>query len=176
MSNIVTNDTFEKFFDEKGNLRDEVKCDELIFDGVISNKNTDKININRPMKLLGENATLNNIAINVTSDDVTIDGFTINANNIESAIIVDNASDVSIVNTVLNVVGENDNNTHAILANNADNLNVTGNTIVYEGNTSGNGLNSAIHVSNSKDVVVNDNIFNITVPSLQEHISGIHML
>ena len=165
VSNIVTNDTFEKFFDEKGNLRDEVKCDELIFDGVISNKNTDKININRPMKLLGENATLINIAINVTSDDVTVDGFTINADNITSAIIVDDASDVSIVNNVLNVVGESDKDAFAIIANKADNLNIVGNTVNYEGNTNGTGLNNAILISESKDVVVNDNVFNITIPS-----------
>ena len=165
VSNIVTNDTFEKFFDEKGNLRDEVKCDELIFDGVISNKNTDKININRPMKLLGENATLNNIAINITSDDVTVDGFTIEADNITSAIIVDNASDVDIVNNVLNVVGETDKDAYAILANKADNLNISGNTVNYEGNTNGTALNNAVLISESKDVVVNDNVFNITVPS-----------
>ena len=165
VSNIVTNDTFEKFFDENGNLRDEVKCDELIFDGVISNKNTDKININRPMKLLGENATLNNIAINITSDDVTVDGFTIEADNITSAIIVDNASDVDIVNNVLNVVGETDKDAYAILANKADNLNISGNTVNYEGNTNGTALNNAVLISESKDVVVNDNVFNITVPS-----------
>ena len=165
VSNIVTNDTFEKFFDEKGNLRDEVKCDELIFDGVISNKNTDKININRPMKLLGENATLNNIAINITSDDVAVDGFTINANNITSAIIVDNASDVIIANTVLNVVGETDKDAYAILANKADNLNISGNTVNYEGNTNGTAVNNAILISESKDVVVSDNVFNITLPS-----------
>ena len=165
VSNIVTNDTFEKFFDEKGNLRDEVKCDELIFDGVISNKNTDKININRPMKLLGENATLNNIAINITSDDVTVDGFTIEADNITSALIVDNASDVDIVNNVLNVVGETDKDAYAILANKADNLNISGNTVNYEGNTNGTALNNAVLISESKDVVVNDNVFNITVPS-----------
>ena len=165
VSNIVTNDTFEKFFDEKGNLRDEVKCDELIFDGVISNKNTDKININRPMKLLGENATLNNIAINITSDDVCVDGFTIEADNITSAIIVDNASDVDIVNNVLNVVGETDKDAYAILANKADNLNISGNTVNYEGNTNGTALNNAVLISESKDVVVNDNVFNITVPS-----------
>ncbi len=165
VSNIVTNDTFEKFFDEKGNLRDEVKCDELIFDGVISNKNTDKININCPMKLLGENATLNNIAINITSDDVCVDGFTIEADNITSAIIVDNASDVDIVNNVLNVVGETDKDAYAILANKADNLNISGNTVNYEGNTNGTALNNAVLISESKDVVVNDNVFNITVPS-----------
>ena len=165
VSNIVTNDTFEKFFDEKGNLRDEVKCDELIFDGVISNKNTDKININRPMKLLGENATLNNIAINITSDDVCVDGFTIEADNITSAIIVDNASDVDIVNNVLNVVGETDKDAYAILANKADNLNISGNTVNYEGNTNGTALNNAVLIFESKDVVVNDNVFNITVPS-----------
>ena len=165
VSNIVTNDTFEKFFDEKGNLRDEVKCDELIFDGVISNKNTDKININRPMKLLGENATLNNIAINVTSDDVTVDGFTINADNITAAVIVDNASYVSIFDTVLNVVGGPDKDAHAIIANKADNLNIVGNIVNYEGNTNGTGLNNAILISESKDVVVNDNVFNITIPS-----------
>ena len=165
VSNIVTNDTFEKFFDEKGNLRDEVKCYELIFDGVISNKNTDKININRPMKLLGENATLNNIAINITSDDVCVDGFTIEADNITSAIIVDNASDVDIVNNVLNVVGETDKDAYAILANKADNLNISGNTVNYEGNTNGTALNNAVLIFESKDVVVNDNVFNITVPS-----------
>ncbi|WP_407414705.1 Ig-like domain repeat protein [Methanobrevibacter sp.] len=165
VAKIVTNDTFEKFFDEEGNLRDEVKCDELIFDGVISNKNTDKINIDRPIKLVGENATLDNIAIDVTADDVVIDGFTINAEDMEYAISVENASDVLIVGTTLNVEGKTGETAYAIIADNADNLDIIGNDIVYEGNGNGTGVTNALRVSNSKGVVVSDNEFDITVPS-----------
>ena len=165
VAKIVTNDTFEKFFDDEGNLRDEVKCDELIFEGVISNKNTDKININRSIKLLGENATLDNIAINVTADDVVIDGFTINAEDMEYAISVENASDVEIIDTVLNVEGKTGETAYAIIADNADNLNIIGNDIVYEGNGNGTNITNALRVSNSKNVVVSYNEFDITVPS-----------
>ena len=165
VAKIVTNDTFEKFFDDEGNLRDEVKCDELIFEGVISNKNTDKININRSIKLLGENATLDNIAINVTADDVVIDGFTINAEDMEYAISVENASDVEIIDTVLNVEGKTGETAYAIIADNADNLNIIGNDIVYVGNGNGTNITNALRVSNSKNVVVSYNEFDITVPS-----------
>ena len=165
VAKIVTNDTFEKFFDEEGNLRDEVKCDELIFDGVISNKNTDKINIGRSIKLLGENATLDNIAINVTADDVVIDGFTINTEGMEYAISVENASDVEIIDTVLNVEGKTGETAYAIIADNADNLNIIGNDIVYVGNGNGTNITNALRVSNSKNVVVSYNEFDITVPS-----------
>ena len=165
VAKIVTNDTFEKFFDDEGNLRDEVQCDELVFEGVISNKNTDKININRSIKLLGENATLDNIAINVTADDVVIDGFTINAKDMEYAISVENASNVEIIDTALNVVGKIGETAYAIIADNADNLNIIGNDIVYEGNGNGANVTNALRVSNSKDVVVSYNKFDITVPS-----------
>ena len=165
VAKIVTNDTFEKFFDDEGNLRDEVQCDELVFEGVISNKNTDKININRSIKLLGENATLDNIAINVTADDVVIDGFTINAKDMEYAISVENASNVEIIDTALNVVGKIGETAYAIIADNADNLNIIGNNIVYEGNGNGTNVTNALRVSNSKGVVVSYNEFDITVPS-----------
>ena len=165
VAKIVTNDTFEKFFDDEGNLRDEVQCDELVFEGVISNKNTDKININRSIKLLGENATLDNIAINVTADDVVIDGFTIHAKDMEYAISVENASNVEIIDTALNVVGKIGETAYAIIADNADNLNIIGNNIVYEGNGNGTNVTNALRVSNSKGVVVSYNEFDITVPS-----------
>ena len=165
VSNIVTNDTFERFFDEDGNLKAGVKCDDLIFDGVISNKSTNKINIDRSINLLGENATLENIAINVTADNVTVLGFTINAEDMEYAINVENASDVEIIDTALNVSGKVGENAYAIIADTADNLIIVGNEIVYEGDGNGTATTNAVRVSNSDSVVVADNEFDITVPS-----------
>ncbi|MBE6511041.1 MAG: hypothetical protein E7Z74_07245 [Methanobrevibacter millerae] len=165
VTNIVNNETYSKFFDENGTLSDEFVGDELVFDGEISNKDNNVININRPVTVSGNNATLNNIALNITSDNVTVNGLTMNVDELPFAINVDNADNVVIAN---NTIDYNDNGTtdaYAIFANGADNLTVSGNNISYEGNTTGSTVNNAVYIGNSDNVSFEDNDLDITIPS-----------
>ena len=165
VTNIVNNETFSKFFDENGTLSDEFTGDELVFEGEISNQNTNVVNINRPVTVSGNNATLNNIALNITSDDVTVDGLTIKADEIPYAINVENADNVVLANNTIDFIDNGTTDAYAIFANNADNLTVSGNDISYEGNTTGSTVNNAVYIGNSENVSFEDNTVNATVPS-----------
>ena len=71
LTNIVTNDTFFRFFDENGMLLDTIEFDELIFQGEFSDL-VNTIIISDEITLTGDNAVLNNIALYITGDDVTV--------------------------------------------------------------------------------------------------------
>jgi hypothetical protein len=80
LTNIVTQDNFYDFFDDAGVLKESIAFDELIFNGTFSDL-VDVITFNRAIDVAGEDAVLDNIAIRITGDDVTLSGFTLNANN-----------------------------------------------------------------------------------------------
>ena len=165
VTNVVNNETFSKFFDENGTLSDEFAGDELVFEGEISNQSTNLINIDRPITLSGNDATLDNIAINITSNDVTVDGFTIKADEIPYAINVEDADNVVIANNTIDFIDNGTDNAYAIFANGADNLTVSGNDISFEGNTSGSTVNNAVYIGNSENVAFENNTVSATLPS-----------
>ena len=76
--NIVTNDTFFNYFNETGSLLSNVTSDELIFEGGFGGLGIDYIFINKPIVFTGNgDAVFDGITFVVSSDDVTIDGFSI---------------------------------------------------------------------------------------------------
>lgn len=79
VKNIVTASNFDDFFDDDGILKDDVEFDELIFTGQF-NALRECIYITKSLKITGDNAVLNNMAVNILSDDVKLDKLTLTAN------------------------------------------------------------------------------------------------
>ena len=69
----VTNDTFYNYFDDKGYLKN-ITADTLIFSGEFFNLPENLI-IEKPIKLLGEDATLIDMGIIISSDNVLVENF-----------------------------------------------------------------------------------------------------
>jgi len=153
---VVTKDTFKNYFDENGELYNNVTAGELKFEGDISNVGVDTIKLNRTIKISGD-AVLTNISIDVKAKDVVISGITLNQNKGSAAITVYNASDVVVENTKINFNANAGSNGFAINAELADNLKLLNNAIAYAGATTGWEVNNAIRVSSSNNVAVSGN-------------------
>jgi hypothetical protein len=102
---IVRNDNIGEFFTSDGSLISEYP--ELVFEGEFSDMT---FNINKPVTLLGQDATFNNARFLIDSDDV------------------------SIVNMIMNYAG----NDSVVSANGVSNFNLLNNYIAYTGQASNN--------------------------------------
>ena len=168
---VVTNDTFYNYFDASGSLLANVTSTELTFKGDIADVGVDEININRPIKITGDNATITNLVINVDSSDVVISGLTINQDKDFCAILVYNATNVQIEKTTINFEAVADG--AAIDAELADNLILIDNTINYLGTTNGSTINNGIRVFDSNGATIKGNKFYLfmnSVPVVWEEI------
>ena len=162
---IHINDTnFNQYFDENGTMNDNVSADSTIFIGEITNKS---LFINKPVDIVPDDAskiTDSIITLISGSDGSTINGLTFN-NNIIGAVEIDNATDVAVIGNIINIVS-NSNITHpAISALYANNLNVTANTITYNGKSDGENAVVAMVITESENAVIEDNEFTIDIPS-----------
>ena len=111
-TNIVTQDNFYDFFDDEGNLLDDVTFDELVFQGEFSNSNNELvpcITIDRALTITGDNAVLNNIALHITGEDVTLDNVSVTydaPDGVEAkAIFADGADNFALINSEIIFTG-----------------------------------------------------------------------
>ena len=155
-SAVVTEDTFNQYFDENGTLKDSVTAEELTFKGDISDVGVDTIKLNRTIKISGD-GVLTNISIDVKANGVVISGITLNQNKGSAAITVYNASNVVVENTKINFNANEGSNGFAINAELADNLKLLNNVINYAGATTGWEVNNVIRVSTSNNIAVSAN-------------------
>ena len=164
--NSVTNDTFFIYFDENGVLRNNIIFNDLIFVGNFTGLNVSAITINKKMKLIGEDAVLNNIPLVINADNVFVSNFTIILTNSTGSAVSINGANVTISNNTIAVNGRVNETSFAINAENADNLIINGNSIDFEGKTNGSAINNAIRVTDSNNVGIVNNNISISIPSV----------
>ena len=146
----------------------------MVFEGDFSGVGVNYILVDKAIKFTGNNATFKDVSFVISSDNVTIDGFTLSQSNDVSLISVGEANNVIISNNVLNFEAMADVDGYAIFASNVNNLKLIQNTINYVGNTTGNSLNSAVYVEGddveedpSKNITVDGNIFSLKMSSCE---------
>ena len=169
--NIVTNDTFFNYFNETGSLLSNVTSDELIFEGGFGGLGIDYIFINKPIVFTGNgDAVFDGITFVVSSDNVTIDGFSIFQKDDYGILIEED--NVVISNNYLEFTALEKVNSYGIYAS-SNNLQIIDNIIRYTGNTNGTVVNNAVRIEGddkegtpAKSVVVSRNIFDIDMPSV----------
>ncbi len=158
----VTNSTFFYFFDEKGNLRDYVTGD-LVFEGEFENLGVDNLVINSPIKLTGNNATLNNIGIDIVSDNVTVEGFTFISDELGDVINVE--GDNAVINKNVFDVTAPENEDSRVIHVEADNVKITDNNIDYVSNNDEGVINRVIDAKDSSKLNVSDNVISAEIPA-----------
>ena len=158
----LTNDTFYIYFDEEGLIREQIEADNLTFIGEFSNL-VGEIYITKPIVLLSDNATLNNIALSIESDDVTVDGF--NFEGAMTGITVLKADNVQILNNNLTVDGLNDSSNVCIKVLSSDNVLIENNTIIFGVKTNDTCLNAAVAAENSDNLTMVGNIITASLPA-----------
>lgn len=136
-SNIVTKDNFNSFFDGSGKLLETVEFNELIFQGEFSNL-VETIIISDKITLTGNDAVLNNMALRITGDDVTVTGFTLNEDgadftNNDGAAIYVSGFFVTLDKVSVTYNAPSEVEAKAIFANNADNFELINSKIIFSG-------------------------------------------
>ena len=160
----VTKDTFFNYFESDGNLKSNVTSEELVFEGEFTIPDVHYITIDKPIKLTGNNAVLNNLSIIIAANDVVFDSFTVNTDDATNAFYISEANNVKIINNniTFNAVGDDDS-ACTIYVDAAEMLTLQNNRIVVTGNRSGN---KAVYFVDCVGAVVDGNEFVAAVPSV----------
>ena len=167
IGNTVTNYTFFNYFDKDGVLKSDIPFSDLIFAGNFSGLNLSTLTIDKKINLIGEKAFLNDIGLVIKADNISVSNFVIvltNTSGVESAIDVRGAN-ASINTNMISVDSAFDKDSFVINAENAANLTIDNNTIVYSGKT-GNGINNIIKVIDSDNVNILNNYIFAEIPSV----------
>lgn len=168
IGNTVTNATFFTYFDKDGVLNMDIPFADLIFAGNFSGLNLSTLTIDKKINLIGEKAFLNDIGLVIKADNISVSNFVIvltNTSGVESAIDVRGAN-ANINNNIFSVNSAFDKNSFVVNAENAANLTINNNTIVYSGKTDGNAINNIIRVIDSDNVNILNNYIFAEIPSV----------
>ena len=158
----LTNDTFYIYFDEQGCIREQITADNLTFIGEFSNL-ASMIAINKPIKLLSDNATLNNIYMAIFSENVTVDGFKFIGEI--SPISVIGVNNVEILNNNIITYGFNYASNAPIGILDSNNVTIENNTIIFGVETNETHENAPIHVKGSDNVCILNNFIYASLPA-----------
>ncbi|MBQ9026512.1 MAG: hypothetical protein IJ104_09090, partial [Methanobrevibacter sp.] len=161
----LTNETFFLFFNENGFLRENITSESLTFIDEFSNL-TPLIVIDKPINLLSDNATLNDMSFYIISDNVTVDGFTIVIETLTEAIHVEDASNTSIINNNIYVdTVEEEEGNKVISVIMSDDVLIDNNNIVFNVETNETFQNIAIHAAASDNLIISGNNVSASLPS-----------
>lgn len=141
----LTNATFFKVFDGRGNLIDLKAIENLIFKGNFANLGVASINLNKNISIIGENSNIINIPFAVSASNIKIEKLRVTLSN-QEAFRFDNAQNISFFNNTVNVNSEN----YAITLNNSR-LNIVDNVITI------NADNPAILNDNGSYILFGEN-------------------
>ena len=163
--NVVTNDTFFRYFGEDGILLDTVPFDELIFRGSFSNL-TDIIVLNRPISISGSGSTLNilnGIGLRIVSEKVLVSGLLIAADGTDfsddndGAVVYVKGGDVTLKNVgVLYKVPVNAK-AYGIYVTESNGFKLIDSVVSFQGNESNTGYQYGLKVVDSNDVLISGN-------------------
>ena len=120
----LTNDTFFLFFDDNGGLRKNITAESLTFIGEFSNLTLYNI-IDRPIKLIGDGATLYDMSFEIRSDNVTVENFTFKSDCLSEIIDIYNSDNVSILSSEFYVNGLADGNNNVIYIIDSNNVQIS---------------------------------------------------
>ena len=164
LNNTLTNDTFFIYFDEDGRIREQIDADNLTFIGEFSDL-IDSIVIDRPVALLSDNATLNDIPLIIMSDDVTVDGFTFKGNSTSNQIAIIEADNVTVVDNEFYVTGAADESNIVIMLYDSDDALIANNKIYFDVESNETHRNAVIYAFDCEDLDVSFNEIYAEMPS-----------
>jgi len=169
LTNIVTQRYFYYYFDEYGELRDNVTFDELIFQGEFSGL-VETINISKKITLTGDNAVLKDMGLCIIGNDVTVTGFTLNEDNAaftnSGAAIYVSGSDVTLNNVSVTYDAPSEDEAKAIFADGADNFALVNSEIIFTGADPGSNYYRGLEVSDCDAAKIDNNTISAVLPAV----------
>ena len=165
------NETFFNFFDEEGNLRDEITDEELQFHGKFSDLGINIINIPRTISIKGDNAVLKGIALHIQSDDSKVSDIALIADgndfseNGGAAILVD-GENIELNNVSVNYTAPVNVAAYGILAKTSNGFKLLDSTIIFDANNKAGIIQQAgLIIDGSSDVEIKGNKINAALPA-----------
>ena len=173
INNVVTQENFFDFFDVTGALLIDVPFDELFFKGEFKNLGIDKILLYKSITITGVNATLHDIGFTIMGNNVKLDNIAMEINGVDyattnegAAILVYGAGNVILNNLDVNYITPDNSEAFAVYILDSIGVNLTDSKIAFDANNYASVHNYALHIRDSKNVVVKGNLINGTLPSL----------
>lgn len=175
-TNVVTQDNFYEFFDEYGNLLDDVENDTLIFQGEFADL-ASYITLDRPITITGDNAVLNDMGFIIAGNDVILDSLTLVANS-DLGNLIDIAGENAVISNtnITYVVSEAASAINVYPG--ANNVQILNNTIYFESTvddyaadevTTAICVNSGVSVFDEEDpiegLVIDGNVITAVIPA-----------
>ncbi len=168
VNNIVTPETFYNFFDENGNLREEIPLDELFFKGEFNDLGI--ISIGKSIKITGDGATFKNTAISIDADDVCVSNISFVADKQfdenDGGLIYIGGDNVTLTKNNITYNAPDNVESHAITVDVADGVKITDNNIVYTAKSEGSVETIAVKAISSDNLVFENNKLDATILSV----------
>ena len=168
VNNVVTPETFSLFFDENGNLKSDLPFDELYFEGTFENMGV--ITIGKPIKITGRNAQFKDTAFKLDANDVVLSDVSIELSQrfdkTDGAAIYIGGNNVVVSNSNITYNAPDNVQSYAIEVDVADNVKIINNNINYNAKSDGTVKTIAINALDSDNLVVENNVLNANVPSV----------
>ena len=161
LNGIITNSTFYDYFDQNGMLLSTVTNKTLIFVGEFSNLGVNVITFIDSIRLVSDNAVLNNMTMSIAGNNVVVDGFTFDLENL----IEIYGNNVTIMNNKFNSVLVQGKDNILIYASDVNNITIKNNTITFKGNNTDSYVNGVINLENVNNSVVSNNKIDAEIPS-----------
>ena len=168
INNIVTPETFSMFFDENGALKSDLPFDELYFEGTFENMGV--ITIGKPIKLTGRNAQFKDTAFKLDANDVVLNNVSIELSQrfdaTDGAAIYIGGNNVVVSNSNITYNAPDNVQSYAIEVDIAQNVKIINNKINYTAKSDGTVKTIAINAADSDNLVVENNVLNANIPSV----------
>ena len=162
-SNIVTQNNFFDFFDDSGSLKEDVTFDELVFEGQFNAPVTDLI-LEKSLSVVGNNAVLNNMGVQIYADNVNIDHLTFNADDSLGRLIHVEGSNVNLTNLIVNYSAGTEEAVAVDIVG-ANDVNLINSTIFFESNVPNDEVIAiAVQLVNARNVLIDNNIITTLLP------------
>lgn len=158
------------YFNSDGTLKNDVPAYDLRFTGTFNQSGIgfNKFIIDKQHTLNLTDAHFDNVVFEISANSTKLTGgiFTNDGSNGHNSVItVTNASNVEVTHTNMNIVAPNATDFIAIDVNNAENAKLYYNTINYTcGYANPSNFNYVIRAKNSKNIEINYNTIDATVP------------
>ncbi len=154
--NVVTPENFDIFFDDMGQIKDEVPFDELVFKGVFDAP-VDYLILLQPITITGDNAVLNNMGVYIEGDNVKLDKLNFIADTSLGSLIAVAGSNVDLTNLNIDYT-PGDEEAVAIDINECRDVHLLNSTILFESNVPDDTVFAVgLKITSCNDVLVDGN-------------------
>ena len=165
--------TYTAYFNNDGTLRNDIPATNLRFTGTFNQSGIgfNKFIIDEQLTLNLTDAHFDNVVFDISANNTILTGGIFNndgSNGHNSVITVTNASNVEVTHTTMNIIAPNVTDFIAIDVYNAENAKLYYNTINYTcGYKNPTNFNYVIRAKNSKNIEINYNTIDATLPLKQ---------